>query len=54
MIGDVADEFWVGDVWDHPKLPAAERADGDVYLEYSLQALCSGRRRGGLIIAFVA
>jgi hypothetical protein len=36
---DLASEIWIGNVTDDPKLPAAERAEGDVNFEDTLEAL---------------
>jgi hypothetical protein len=50
VVGDLADEVGIGDVRDDPQLPAAVRAQADVYFKDTLQALRRGQRRGGRIV----
>jgi len=51
VLEDLADELWIGDIGDDPQLSAAERAEGDVYVEDALQSLRPGQWRGGWIVA---
>jgi hypothetical protein len=51
VVEDLADEVWIGDVANHPQLPAAAWAAGDIYFEDALKALHPGQRRGGWIEA---
>ena len=54
VVEDLADEVGIGDVRDDPQLPAAEGAEGDVYVEDAFQSLRPGQRRGGRIVAVAA
>jgi hypothetical protein len=54
VVEDLADEVGIGDVANHSQHPAAPWTEGNVYFEYSLQALRPGQRRGGRIVAVVA
>lgn len=49
VVENLADEFRIGDICNHAKLSAAERAEGDVYFEYALQPLGPGERCCGWI-----
>lgn len=47
VVEDLADEVWIGHICNHAQLPAAERAEGDVYCKDALQSQRPSQWRGG-------
>ena len=51
VVEALADEVRIDDIRYDPQLSAAERAEGDVYVEDALQSLRPGQWRDGRVVA---